>query len=330
MSDIADDIQAAMGSLENGDALGDGENLESGGKLNAGALETDTDIDAPPPEGEEAPAAPIKALEPPSNWSEQDKATFKAAPPEVQEWALRRHNDMEAAFTKKTQEIADFRRGYEPVEQLFAPHIEELRAQGTTPAEVIQRWYQAEQFLTQNPVEGLQWLAQTFGVDLGQIGSPAEGVDPQVQALKQELSELRNAWTQREQMEVRTRQQAITSEIQTFASEVDGSGQPAHPHFDDVVQDMVLLAQAERAAGRTPVLKDLYEKAVWANPSTREKVLVSQREAEAKKQAAEARAKAAAARKAGSSVTGAPTTGGGSATDLSLREQLEAQFRASA
>lgn len=328
MSDIADDIQAAMGSLETGGNVDDGGPLESGG-----ALETDTldgaDLLAQEP-GSESAAAPV--LEPPSNWSEQDKATFKTAPPEVQEWALRRHNEMESAFTKKTQEIADFRRGYEPVDQLFAPHMEELRAQNTTPAEVIQRWYQAEQFLTQDPVGGLQWLAQTFGVDLGQIGQQPEAgaVDPQVQSLKQELSELKNAWTQREQTEARTRQQAISTEIQTFAAEADGSGQPAHPHFDAVVQDMVHLAQAERAAGRTPVLKELYDKAVWANPSTREKVLASQRQAEAKKQADEARAKAAAARKAGSSVTGAPTTGGGSATDLSLREQLEASFRQSA
>lgn len=326
MSDIAEDIQAAMGSLENGEP-------ETGGEPE-GVLETAIDTDIPEGEEGEETTAPVKALEPPSNWSEQDKATFKAAPPEVQEWALRRHNDMEAAFTKKTQEIAEFRRGYEPVEQMFAPHMEELRAQGTTPADVIQRWYQAEQFLTRSPVEGLQWLAQTFGVDLGQVaaGKSTEGaaVDTTVQALKQELSELKTAWTQREQAEVRTRQQAITNDIQTFAAEVDGSGQPAHPHFDDVVQDMVLLAQAERAAGRTPVLKDLYEKAVWANPSTREKVLVSQREAEAKKSAAEARAKAAAARKAGSSVTGAPTTGGSQATELSLREQLEASFRQSA
>jgi hypothetical protein len=79
-----------------------------------------------------------------------------------------------------------------------------------------------------------------------------------------------------------------------------------------------------------PPLKELYETAVWANPSTREATLAARERAQQAKAADEARAKAAQARKAGSSVTGAPGSGqaptGRSRTDLSLREQLEANF----
>ena len=92
---------------------------------------------------------------------------------------------------------------------------------------------------------------------------------------------------------------------------------------------MTSLAQAALASKQAvPSLDQLYETAVFATPSTRDKVLTAQRQQEEAKRTEEARTKAASARRAGSSVTGAPGTGqaptGRGASELSLREQLEA------
>ena len=88
------------------------------------------------------------------------------------------------------------------------------------------------------------------------------------------------------------------------------------------------LALAAKQAGQPlPPLKELYESAVWANPSTREKLRTADTQQAEQKRKDEARAKAAAAKKASSSVTGAPgpgqATNQGRQSDKSLREQLE-------
>src|SRR5260370_103221 len=98
------------------------------------------------------------------------------------------------------------------------------------------------------------------------------------------------------------------------------------------MNDMLALAQAERAAGRTPVLQDLYDKAVRVNPQTyaREVAAIEARAkasvAEAQRQqSADAKARADKARKAGSSVTGAPSGGGQTtkpASKGSLRDDI--------
>jgi hypothetical protein len=94
---------------------------------------------------------------------------------------------------------------------------------------------------------------------------------------------------------------------------------------------MTSLAHFERSQGRTPVLQDLYDRALWANPSTREKQLALQQQAEAKRAAEERRAKAEQARRAGSSVTGAPSPGQAASTpaDMSLRDTIKANMAGS-
>lgn len=298
---------------------------EEGNSDDGGGEREDSPEESESEESEEQASAE-DSLEPPDHWSAADKETFSKAPKEVQEWALRRHKEMEADYTRKTQEIAEFKRDYEPIEQMFAPHKSYLRTQGLTPADVVQRWHAAEQFLTEQPVEAIKWLAGNYGVDINQLAQQEQPADPQIQQLNQKIAGLESQLTERQQAEVQQRQSQIMDQIQSFASETDEAGNPARPYFNDVMEDMVSLARAEQAAGRTPVLKDLYDKAVWANPQVREQVLSAQRKAAEEKQAQEARAKAAAAKKAAKSVSGQPSGSTPSSDDLGLRESLERAF----
>jgi hypothetical protein len=104
------------------------------------------------------------------------------------------------------------------------------------------------------------------------------------------------------------------STIDQFRGATDTSGALLHPHYAEVEEHMTRLAIAARTSGKpVPSLNDLYDEAVWANPSTRAQLLEAQRAADqAQHKAAEeearreARAKAEKARRAGSSVTGSP------------------------
>jgi hypothetical protein len=188
---------------------------------------------------------------------------------------------------------------------------------------------------------GPQQAQPEFYIDpaTGQIVYPQPQYQPQeLEALvKQRLDAALGPIQQRLEQDDRQRaiaeQQArianatrIDNEVEQFRNSQDDKGALQHPHFEEVEPQMVAFVRAAIANGQTPQpLKELYETAVWANPSTRAKEIAARETAQREKASAEARAKAAAARQAGSSVTGAPGTGQTQVAPKaeSLREQLE-------
>lgn len=263
------------------------------------------------------------AIEAPSHWSLSDKETFAKAPPELQQWLLERHKSMEGDYTRKSQEVADIKKTWAPVQELFAPHMDTLRAQGQTPASVINHWASIDASLRQNPQQTLEWLAKQYNVSFGE---PIDEtfIDPHVQSLQQEIQQLKQSVLQRQQVESQQRLTTVQQELQSFSEQKTEAGELAHPYFEDVVEDMVTLAKAEQASGRTPKVGDLYEKAVWANPIVREKMLAAQHQAAAKKAELEARAKAAKAKTAKKTIRTSPD--GEASSDLSLRDFLTQAF----
>lgn len=277
----------------------------------------------------EEPKAELEALSAPENWAEEDRNTFKALTDlgdqgrAAQEFLLNRHKAMEGDYTRKNQERAEAMREYEPIRQLFEPYVDVLASQGLTPAAKIQQWAQIEQSLASNPLETLQWLAQQNNVDLGNMEIQEQS--PELTGLRKELNDLRNSIAQRERADREARLGAVNAQIEEFSEMKTEAGELAHPYFADVMDEIIALAQAERQAGREPDLGAMYDKAVWMNPSTREKLIASQREAEEKRRLADARQKAAKAKHAASSVSGTPA-GASPTNDLDLREQLEQAF----
>ena len=292
-------------------------------------------------------------------WSAKDKEAFKALPPEGKELILRRHKEMEGAFTKKTQEIAAFRKEYEPVSRLLEPWNDRMKQSGYTPQSLITAWANVEKRLMEGDGVGVvAGLIKGYKIDLGKVAS-ALGIKPLAQAAQRSDTAQPEAISQdgaqpiqlppeitdqlrslQERIDAQDRERAdaarrarmgaeqnVMSEIEKFKGAQDDKGNLLHPHFDELEEKMTSLAQAAIAARKpVPSLKELYEDAVWANPSTREAKLAADRKAQQDKAATEARAKAAAAKKAASSVTGAPGSGQAPAArgkaEQTLREQL--------
>ncbi|MDE2470415.1 MAG: hypothetical protein KGL35_17135, partial [Bradyrhizobium sp.] len=295
----------------------------------------------------------------PANWSASDKAMFKLQSPDAQDFLLRRHKAMEADYTKKVEAVADLRKEFEPIQQMFAPHLDILKQKGMTPQAVIKAWANVETALANGRgVDVIAGIVQSYGVDKAKLANalgftsshaaqpatdaataPADtahlaaaGTQP-IQLppeLQRELADLRAAIeaqkterTTAQMQALRDREAKVESDITTFKSAVNDKGELLHPYFEEVEPAMVALASSYVASKQPlPPLPELYETAVWANPSTRAAVLAAQKAAEQTRANEEARAKAASARKAASSVTGAP--GSGQATrairgDMSLR-----------
>ena len=326
-----------------------------------------------PGEGKEKPEADDKNPLSPEfqkdmfKWKAADQAMFKAQSPEAQQFIMRRFKEMTADYTKKVTEVARLKTDYDPVDKIFEPYHDLMKQKGFTPASLIESWTNVEKKLAsgeQGALEVIGGLINGYKVPrdkvaamLGvraqpQVGQDGKVVQQQQQPQLQLPPEVMQALQMIPQLQqtvsgLTTAQQAAQTaartaagdkamqEIEQFKSAVDDKGTLLHPHFEDLEQEMLDLVETRMKAGKSvPPLSELYETAVWANPSTRELLRTAERQAAEQKQVDQARTKAAAARKAGSSVTGAPGTGQAQSVrhtpERSLRDEIEANAAESA
>lgn len=296
-------------------------------------------------------------------WKPADQEMFKKLAPDAQQFVMRRYKEMEGDYTKKLQGISRLKTEYEPIDQMFAPYREQMKAKGFSPAGLVEAWSNVEKKLiagedsaidvVRGIVSGYKIspakLAAALGITGGQqqrpidpLGVAGQQNQPQPVALPPELMNELNALKQTvtglttAQQNAARRAQEIAAEnaeteAEKFRSAKDDKGNLLHPYIDDVEGQMLALAQASIANKQpVPPPQELYETAVWANPSVREKLLTAREQAKEKTRKDQETAKAAAAKKAAVSVTGAPGAGQAPAvrgqSERSLREELEANM----
>lgn len=302
----------------------------------------------------EIAAAQVAMVEPHANWSKEAKDRFAKLDQASQTFLLDREKSMQADYTKKTQEIAALKRDYEPVDKLFSPYKDQMKASGQTPHSLIEGWTNVEKALMNGKgVDVIRGIIQGYKLNPQDIvaalspsqrqSQPAPGtpaiqpqpafqLPPEIAAKLQKIDQFESRFAADDQARVNAEIAKVSQSIDDFKSAKDGSGNALHPHFDELEQDMAVLAQVMKAQNKTPTLEDLYEKAVYANPSTREKVLAAAKQADETRVKNEARAKAEKARKASSSVTGSPSNGSGQPltngrdNSMSLRDQIAQSY----
>jgi hypothetical protein len=195
------------------------------------------------------------------------------------------------------------------VPDYIAPYQAEFAQRGMRPEDAVPRLIETWRNLEANPRATLEWLGRQYGLNpFAEPAQPAqptqqpeeqEWVDPAVLALRQELDQLkqrdqmREAQAQAAQAEAYQRAYAsVHDEVQSFAqnkARADGV------NFDALRPTMAALI----SSGQASDLSDAYEKAVWANPTTRAAKLEAERKQSEAAKAAENATKAAAARRAG-------------------------------
>lgn len=147
-----------------------------------------------------------------------------------------------------------------------------------------------------------------------------EVVSLQVKHLTEQVASLQSHLNGYEQTRAQEIQQQLAVQLDEFAKD------PAHPYFDEVCDDIVILL---RGAGGNLTLQEAYDKAVYANPVTRQKevdrLAKQQREAaeKAARETAEKAAKATAANVKSSDQRGAAAPSTGSMDDT-MKETLRA------
>lgn len=268
---------------------------------------------------------PVTELEAPQHWPLKDRELFAKQTPEGRAFLMDRHKAMEADYTRKTQEIAPVRRMKEELDVMLAPYRDKYQMQGLDDVGAIRQLVAAHAFLERDPKGALEYLAKSYGVDIGQIGQGSDQapLNHEIQKVQSEVAQLRAAEQARVTAAQQQEQQAALQTVQSFAEEKDAQGQSIRPYFDDVAQEIKALLSLKPGPKTRQDLQDAYDRAIYANPDIRQKLIAAET---AKRQAAdeaERKRKVEEARRAtGGDVTGQGGVGIADTKEDSIRASL--------
>jgi hypothetical protein len=185
---------AGLLDFENEAAAGDDEH-ESGadGAEETGTEETPSTGDED--EGQnETPAENRASIVPPASWSADDKAVFSKLPPEAQAVIARRESERDSAFTRRAEEIANERKGWDAERQAiatqreqYAQHLQQLVHLALPEAKVFEGVDWAR-LAAENPAEyvRLNGLRDQLRGRIGAIQQEIARVSSQAQAEQQQ------------------------------------------------------------------------------------------------------------------------------------------------
>lgn len=246
------------------------------------ADDTETSEEAPPPAPVQTEAPPVAPAlrQVPKSWPKEMHEHWGKVDPKVQEyWETREQQMLTGLDQYKTdaQLAKQFRDSLTPYQQT-------LKQLNLDPVTAAKHLFQADHTLRYAPPDQklayFKDLAKTYGIDLGTVQAAAEQVaptDPAVKVLQDKLQKIESGLTARQQQDYQAIQEKTSKEVEAFASD------STHPHFNDVADDIVLLLKTGLP------LQEAYDKAVWANPLTREKELQARLLTETEKQKENAR-----------------------------------------
>lgn len=254
---------------------------------------------------------PSTAAEPPTSWSADAKAEFVKLSPAVQQAVIKRESEISEGGRRWSEE----KRTYD---DMLTPVRAAAQRAGVDERTGLQKLIAANDYLERDPQNAILWLAQTYGVDLSkqpaeQAKAPTAPVDPVVRQLHQQVSTLQQSIEARETAEL---QQTINQ----FAS------QPGHEHFETVKADMGVLLQS----GRAKDMQDAYDKAIWANPDIRSKLIADQNATAAAARKTQEQATTDKAKRGAISTSGSPTGGPAPAATFqgdTVEDAVRAAFR---
>jgi hypothetical protein len=267
-------------------------------------------------------AAQTATNAPPAGWTAAEKAEWTKLSPVAQAAISRR----EAEIANGGRQWSEEKRRYEAV---LSPVAEAARRNGMNTEQGLQALLNAQSFLERDPTAAIKWLAQSHGVNLATLAGQPDDVPsaqaPDIEAIVRQavqrsvapiVAPIQQRWQQEEQRQT----EMTTQMVVDFAAAKD------HELFGSVEQDIMDLIPPlkERNPNWSPqqVLQEAYDRAVFANPSTRQTLLATREQAAEEKRRTEAAQRATKARGAAVSVTGSPQGSAGQEPAASLRDEI--------
>ena len=241
------------------------------GRDNAGATPT-VEVPGSP---QAAPPDPVpQVIEAPQSLPADVKAKWSQLPPDVQSYWAKRESEVHQKITTDGERLKVLER----YDEALRDNAEFLKANNIPQHEYVRRLAVADQMLRQNPQQALQWIAQTYGLNLnqGRQADPNSALQSKVQQLESQLSQLRQA-------DEAARLKLAEQRIEELAKE--------RPYLKHEGVQEFMADFLERGRAKTP--EEAYEMAVHAHPEIRAEMEAKAKAEAEKKATEEAKAKAA-------------------------------------
>lgn len=270
-------------------------------------------------EGKEgAQGLSVPTSQAPASWSAPAKALWESLPPDVKAEAHRLERETQKALGRLSHD----KKRYEGLETILAPRRARLAADYGDEATAIKQLFALSDYAEKDPMGFVQMFVQRRGLDLSSLTNQRgeqpqnpnnAALNPHIQALMGKVNSLESFIAQQKKAEENAMISKADELYQAFAND------PKNIYFNEVKEDMADLLQA----GAAKDYADAYNKAVWANPATREKLFAEQANAEAVKRQKEAEEKAKEAKRVqATNVATRGVHGSSPSTPLTIDETL--------
>lgn len=211
----------------------------------------------------------------PKSWPKEMHEHWAKTPPQVQQYWQTREKQMLDGLDQYKQ-AANFGKAFSDI---VSPYHEDFQRHGVDPQRGVQFLLEANRRLTTGTTESRQQAYQELGRNLGLstqapiAGDPAAQttVDPRIQTIEQKLAQIEEAQLAKQREALEVAKAKSQQEVDAFASD------PNNAFFDEVADDIVKFIKAGDS------LQEAYQRAIWANPVTREKQMQARLQTEAEK-----------------------------------------------
>lgn len=254
----------------------------------------DTAKDAKPVESktvqtpETKPSEPAKTQPPaiaaPASWTSEMKAKWATLPSEAQQYIAQREQESHGRIS----ELGQYAKRMEPIREVLDHHKDYLRNVAMPPPELLSRLLDASRRLdTGDAVGVVRDLIQNYKIDPFQLlddGTQAQP-DPNTQRLQSRIDQLERqlqGYTAQQERAAQAQRDAqsnaVLAEIETFAKDKADWAELQ----EDLFANIAAIRKAKPNASHAEVLQEAYDRARWANPTTRARL---QQETQAKAEA---------------------------------------------
>jgi hypothetical protein len=275
------------------DDSGDREGVQPPGGEDSGEVEGEAKEEAG--EAEEEGVSP-GSMSAPQHWPKEDREMFATLPEESQKFLLKSYKGMEADYTRKSQGVADIRRALDPVR-----HI--MKKFNISDAVAMQNLVGTYMELIDNPVKGIKKVMGAYNLELDDLSTYWEEPDRFAEESGRKVESLERRL---EEQQTKEQQREYKRYLEFVNHWAEGK-----EFFDQVEQDVADLVVAARNRGEEinrEKLDQLYDKACWAVPEIRDKLLEQSKTKDLVESVEDRKKKVAKAKSASKSIKPTATT----------------------
>lgn len=258
------------------------------------SAETQSEVKAEEENTNPTPAEPEEVIAAPLAYKQEYKDSFNTLPLDWRKYLAQREKEVELGISKANSK-------YNWLENIYNARKENLGFKDSK--EYIENLVAIGDALNSDPAATISKLQSIFGIS-----------EQNNDVMQRQINQLNQALQQQQAFLQSQEDARFMNEIAAFRDAKDAEGNVLHPYFEDVRADMANLGRAG-----VGTLEEAYERAIWGNPSIREKLLQAQAKAELDKKVKQANE----VKQASFEPTSKSTPKG---KELTLREELERNF----